>query len=223
MAFVQALIEKAVLDVAVVVVGGHRDTCRDAFGKAAAHGALEFHLVVAAERELCVAVGFLRGLDGDEVGQPAGRVATVEGALGASQQFHALHVEEHEAAAGHLADVHLVEIDRHRAFDVGGEIVGGDAAHGDGVVGLAVGLHRMDAWRERGNLLGVGVAELAHLLAGDGADGDADILYVLFAFLGGDHHLFDDGRVQRRRHDECGKKGYCCSDRHACSPVHSPA
>lgn len=143
------------------------------------------YLVVIADGAFHVAAEILAGLVRDEVGKATGCIAPEQGALRAAQDLHPLHVIELEAGAGHLADIDLVEVQRDRALDVGGEVAARHTADRNRVVGLAVGLDGGYTGRHRGNLLGIGETELLHLLAAEGAHRDTDILHALLALLRG--------------------------------------
>ena len=70
-------------------------------------------------------------------------------------------------------------------------------ADGKSVVRFAVRLYRVNAGRQRRDLLCVGITQLPHLLAGKRGNGDADILDILFTFLRGDDDLFQHLGVYR--------------------------
>ena len=93
---------KPVFYVAAVVVSGKGQPPRHGVGQTAGDRPLGFHLVMLADSDLAVAAKLLLGFVGHEMRQAAGRVAPVQGALGAPQDLHALHVKQHETGARHL-------------------------------------------------------------------------------------------------------------------------
>jgi len=148
--------------------------------------------------------------------KPSGRVAAEKRPLRPAQDFDAVDVEEQEPCARHLRNVGLVDIDRDRAFDVRGEVVVGDAADADRVVGFPVRLQGRDAGRERRHFLRVRVAERLKLLARESGDRNADVLRVFLALLRSDHDLV---RKDRSLRVGAGRREHARRRRHQSLPA----
>ena len=136
--------------------------------------------------------------------QTAGGVAAKQGALGALQDLHPLHIELREqlGLAGGL--ISLVDIDGVRRFRQVKEVILSGAADGEllGVARVVAG--DVNAGGHGGDVGAFGDPQGVQLLAGEGGDGDGDILYGFLPFLRGDDHLFQGAalRQDRRRRDE---------------------
>ena len=142
------------------------------------------------------------------MGQAAGGVTAVQSALRPAQDLDPLHVEQHEAGAGHLRDIHFIHVEGNGTFLVGDEVTVGCAADCQAIVGFAVGLDGMYSRRQCGDLLGIGITQLTHLLAGKRGNGDADVLDILFTLLRGDDDLFQYLGIDQPGNSETHQDNY---------------
>ena len=138
-----------------------------------------------------------RRLARDEGDAAAGRVAAEQRALRPAQHFDAFDVHHVERAGARTADVDAIDIEA-----IGGVEPesfagrGGDTADRDHRRAAAGGtLHDGDVGGQTAEVAGIADAELFNLFGAERADGDGDILQVLFTLLRGHHDFAEAGII----------------------------
>ena len=186
----------------------------DIVAEGARDGALDQVAVVVGIFRPDLGVGLLGRPHRDDVDRAADGVASIKGALRTAQNLDAVDEERALAGFGGGRGVDAVAVDGDAA--IGGVDVGqaADAAQAELVRRLGV----LEAGGEVGDILNGVEADQVALGAGEGGDGDRDVLQVLLALFSGDHQ-FPDVRaavgVRRRRRGGVGsRRGIGAAGRH---------
>lgn len=172
------------LDPAVALLGSQADggTQRSELGQVERN--LAHRGAVVARLERGRAAELAARLARDEVDRAGQRIAAVERALRAAQDFDALEVDEVEDGTLHLADVHAVDVHAHRRLPEQGWVGGHRPADGDlgrgRVAGRLADLHVGCNRRQVGH---VGDAARFELAFGDRRGGDRHVPQLLGAAL----------------------------------------
>ena len=115
---IQLIAGITVIDIAVGFVDIHRQTCRQTFSQFVAIRAFKFALVVITKGDLRIAFLIKGGFSGNKMYQTTGCVTPKQGTLRPSQNFNPFKVEQTESGSRHLADIHFVNIECDRTFNV---------------------------------------------------------------------------------------------------------
>ena len=156
----------------------------------AADGAGDDAFVLAAKADGAITVGVEGGLLRDHVHCTGSGVLAIQGALGPTEYFDALQVEQRPTACDGGVEVDVIGVDAHREDRCRAGVAGAQAADVPTRAAVAVGVLGRGVGHEGGD-----VAHRAHAIGGDagafdGRHGHRDFLQRLLAVLGGDRDGF---------------------------------
>ena len=194
----RALVGVVDVVIAMLVQGRHAER-RDVVDRAT-EAAIDRHAVVGRVAGADAAGVVLCRLQGVELDDAGGGVATEQRTLRAAQHFHLVHVIDRVGLQHHVFQHHVVLDDRHRLRGTQVEVDVAQAADVEAREDAAGGGFRIQArhaagQRQQGVVTASG--EVAHALALHHADRDRHFLQVLLAVLGGHGDRVQPGRGRR--------------------------
>ncbi|KAG0750067.1 hypothetical protein G6F24_015163 [Rhizopus arrhizus] len=179
----------------MLVQGRHAER-RDVVDRAT-EAAIDRHAVVGRVAGADAAGVVLCRLQGVELDDAGGGVATEQRTLRAAQHFHLVHVIDRVGLQHHVFQHHVVLDDRHRLRGTQVEVDVAQAADVEAREGTTVGRFDVQAGHARGQEADViaGRAEHIQLLTLDRRDRDRHVLGVLDAALCGDLQGVEGNRI----------------------------